>query len=545
MAIKKEIIVTANTDQAEAEMKSLAKSIDKVGDEAVKTKTSIKDVGDNGGAIAVLDSLTGGLATKMRDVGEATKLFNFSLKGTRTALIATGIGAFVVALGLVVAYWEEIEELIIGANKELKKQLGLIYDVQDSLSDDLDFNKLILDSLELQGKSIDETLIKRKGIIKELQIQLIQANTNLSIEAEGLKNLDGQIRRRKILNALIAGLTGFKPTDSDVEENEKSLARLKEIGDQINANQKKIVSLNNEIIGIDNILNTEPEEDPKDPKKDPKEDKLSPEEQLLKDLETETLLGLEATQRAEEREKLRLKSIEEIRRNAFEENALAALNREETAVLAELTALQGSEEDKLLVIEAFAKKRAELLDDEAENEAKTAKILQKQREDQNDVRLATADSLASSLGKLGEKSKALAVASIIIDQVSGAARAIQSNVVANAAAVAAFPLTFGQPFVAVNTISTIAGIAAGALSAKKAISEIGGSGSVGNVGGLPQAGGGGQSAPAFNLVEGTESNQIAEGLNRQNNPVQAFVVSSSVTTSQELDRNIESSSSIG
>ena len=159
MAIKKEIIVTANTDQAEAEMKSLAKSIDKVGDEAVKTKTSIKDVGDNGGAIAVLDSLTGGLATKMRDVGEATKLFNFSLKGTRTALIATGIGAFVVALGLVVAYWEEIEELIIGANKELKKQLGLIDDVQDSLSDDLDFNKLILDSLsrpesKIYGRSL-------------------------------------------------------------------------------------------------------------------------------------------------------------------------------------------------------------------------------------------------------------------------------------------------------------------------------------------------------------------------------------------------------
>lgn len=88
--------------------------------------TTLGNVRDNGGAIAVLDSVTGGLATRVRDAAEATKLFNFSLKGTKTALIATGIGAFVVALGLVVAFWDEIVEFVTQTNQKLEDQLVLI-----------------------------------------------------------------------------------------------------------------------------------------------------------------------------------------------------------------------------------------------------------------------------------------------------------------------------------------------------------------------------------------------------------------------------------
>ena len=58
-------------------------------------------------------------------------------------------------------------------------------------------------------------------------------------------------------------------------------------------------------------------------------------------------------------------------------------------------------------------------------------------------------------------------------------------------------------------------------------------------------GGGGVSAPSFNLVQGTDSNQIAESLRQDNAPVKAFVVSTDMSTSQSLDRNIVSNSSIG
>jgi len=52
------------------------------------------------------------------------------------------------------------------------------------------------------------------------------------------------------------------------------------------------------------------------------------------------------------------------------------------------------------------------------------------------------------------------------------------------------------------------------------------------------------SAPSFNLVQGTGTNQIAEGLNQQEPIAKAYVVSSDVSTSQELDRKIVEGASL-
>ena len=51
-------------------------------------------------------------------------------------------------------------------------------------------------------------------------------------------------------------------------------------------------------------------------------------------------------------------------------------------------------------------------------------------------------------------------------------------------------------------------------------------------------------APSFNLVQGTGTNQIAEGLQSSDAPIQAYVVSSNVSTAQSLDRNIIEEASI-
>ncbi len=56
----------------------------------------------------------------------------------------------------------------------------------------------------------------------------------------------------------------------------------------------------------------------------------------------------------------------------------------------------------------------------------------------------------------------------------------------------------------------------------------------------------GQSAPAFNLVQGTETSQITDAINQQNQqPTQAYVVSSEVETQAALDRQIETRASFG
>lgn len=55
-------------------------------------------------------------------------------------------------------------------------------------------------------------------------------------------------------------------------------------------------------------------------------------------------------------------------------------------------------------------------------------------------------------------------------------------------------------------------------------------------------GGGGSSAPAFNLVQGTGTNQISDSIEQQDTVTRSVVVSSDVTTAQSADRNtIESS----
>lgn len=56
-------------------------------------------------------------------------------------------------------------------------------------------------------------------------------------------------------------------------------------------------------------------------------------------------------------------------------------------------------------------------------------------------------------------------------------------------------------------------------------------------------GGGAPSAPAFNLVEGTGTNQVAQSIQEQA-PLKAFVVSSDVTSGQEFDRNIKENASL-
>ena len=97
-----------------------------------------------------------------------------------------------------------------------------------------------------------------------------------------------------------------------------------------------------------------------------------------------------------------------------------------------------------------------------------------------------------------------------------------------------------------NKVSAAIGIAANIGATAKALSALGGGGapSGGSVGG--SGGGGGATAPApqFNVVGNSGVNQIAQTLGAQQ-PVQAYVVASNVTTQQSLDRNIVANASLG
>ena len=104
----------------------------------------------------------------------------------------------------------------------------------------------------------------------------------------------------------------------------------------------------------------------------------------------------------------------------------------------------------------------------------------------------------------------------------------------------AAPTTIPEPFGTALKIANAALIGGMALgNVKKILSTDPITG-----GGATSSASAGGNAPSFNLVQGTGTNQIAEGLIKEDAPVKAYVVSGDVTTSQELDRKIVESASL-
>ncbi len=166
-------------DSLQAELQATEKDFKDVTRAADNTSKSVDDVASNGGAIAVLDNLTGGLATRFKDAFEASRLFNLSLGNMRVALIATGIGALVVAMGLLVVFWKDIEDFVTGTTKKLKEQTEILKTQRGFLAQTLATNELIEKSLIAQGKSTDEILIARDKILKAEQLIILNQLENL------------------------------------------------------------------------------------------------------------------------------------------------------------------------------------------------------------------------------------------------------------------------------------------------------------------------------------------------------------------------------
>lgn len=153
----------------------------------------------------------------------------------------------------------------------------------------------------------------------------------------------------------------------------------------------------------------------------------------------------------------------------------------------------------------------------------------------------------SVLSQVAGKNKALAIAGVIIQQAASIGQIIASTGIANAKAVAASPLTFGMPWVAINTVSAGLSIAASVAGAVKSISEInkaagqagvqGGGGSAMSAPSISAPRVAGAVAPQIQTGGGMNPNtQIAQTLSAAQRPVRAYVVSGDVSSAQALDR---------
>jgi hypothetical protein len=128
-----------------------------------------------------------------------------ALSGVKGALLATGIGALVVALGVIVAYWDDIKGAVSGVSAEQKKLNEESAANLQTQQDKLTAISAQENILKLQGKSEKEILqIKLKQTdeaIMASEVAIQQAENTKKAQVEASK------RNREILQGIIEFVT--------------------------------------------------------------------------------------------------------------------------------------------------------------------------------------------------------------------------------------------------------------------------------------------------------------------------------------------------
>ncbi len=145
----------------------------------------------------------------------------------------------------------------------------------------------------------------------------------------------------------------------------------------------------------------------------------------------------------------------------------------------------------------------------------------------------TADTFGKIATILGENSK--------VGKIAASAQAL-INTYQGVTEIWANKTTLPEPFGTINKIASTALAVKAGFDAVKNINKVktlGGGG-----GGASPSDISTPSAPSFNLVTGTGTNQIAESLATERQPVKAYVVASEVSSQQAMDRNAQSNAGL-
>mgnify|MGYP003630090374 CR=1 FL=1 len=231
------------------------KSLNNERRKAVKvTDINTKSLSENYGVVQLLDQVTGGLASQVRSVVDANRLFNFSLKGTRAALIATGVGAFVVALGLIVAYWDEISDAIKGTTENLQVQLDLTKAIQSNLDLQVKNIEKQLALGELQGKTNEALEQQKIALLERLQQQNDAEQLLLEKQIARLKGTATEVSLWEAITGNIQfalfGAQGL--ADAATKLSGERLTAIKALEDQLLAAQGVAIDLETTLFKIAN-----------------------------------------------------------------------------------------------------------------------------------------------------------------------------------------------------------------------------------------------------------------------------------------------------
>jgi hypothetical protein len=543
MAQESEVIIqlTARTEAAESAIKKLEAQLNKTKVAAAKVNDDgIEKIVKNGGAMGLLNDLTGGLAMQFKDAYESIQLTNTGLKGMRAALLATGIGAAVVAIGLLAANFDRVKEALFPVNAEAERFL----DIQKKAIEQSAKEISTLEVLRSRINSQNTTQKERAAIIADLQKKYPAFLENINAEKAGYDEINKAIN--SINDALIK-----KSTLSVVQDELSELIKKQR---ELNAENEKTIQATNQVFleseqkwgslseqqikERDGLIQRQKERYEKESAEITKtiekttQEVMSLQNELSGMFEAQSAETTAVTQKAVEsqsellkkREKDEVDSIDRVtqkQRDAYDQRTQAQKEAHEQERMNRAVAIEGAEQD--------AQKDLAMMKQRAKDEAEYKAGLQ-----QSGFALAGQlnDLLFSRQGEQSKEgfriAKALAVSEAGLNTYKAASAAY--------ATAAASPYTLinpAYPFIQAG-IATAFGLAQVAKIASQ------------KYGGGAQGGGGGGSAPGgFGGGAPTPTNPspaIDFSFLNQNQPAQTYVIAGDVKTANEANQKIKDQS---
>tara|TARA_Y100000766_G_scaffold144332_1_gene124045 strand:- start:251 stop:2167 length:1917 start_codon:yes stop_codon:yes gene_type:complete len=542
-------------------------------DELKKSKNDLE------GATSMLDRATGGLISGFKNlkssVGGAVKSLGFM----KTALIATGIGLFIVLLGSLYAAFTRSEE---GQNKftKLMMQIGnVVNNVLDIIADlgssiinlGKGLFKLATGDLKGAGKAFTDMA----GDVVNATVAVKNFGKTVKEESKIINEIaDARAKADKIERQLMIDRAKATRDVNELREKaarreefstEERIAFLRKAGEiergitdkQIEATQLRLDAKRKELeLGknskeaLDEIAKLEADMINLEAKSLRRQKAISAEittnireqnaeiEKRLADyvfIPGVGYISKEAFQKIQENQQ-GIKAIQdEYKRRAEEEAAETEIQRielERQRALEELDRLNATEEQKFLIKKFYADK---ILEAETDNKKKEENLDKQVAA----AKIAQAGQAFALVGQLATKGSKIGKIAAIGQTVIGGIQAVQN----------AYSTAQKSPITAVNPGYPVQqAIIAGAFSAAQLAKLIATNPESPSVGGLQSvnANSGQPAVPEFNIVGQGGTSQLAGAIaDQEQQPVQAYVVSQDVTTAQSLENNIISGATLG
>jgi hypothetical protein len=568
------------TKQRIKEEKSDLKQLNLERTKAKKKVTELKkEKGDLNKATGLLDRATGGLVSSYNNMTEAVGGAIRSLGKFKVALIATGIGAFIVLLGSLYAAFTRSEE---GQNKftKLMMQIGnVVNNVMDIIADlgssvinlGKGLFKLATGDLKGASKAFTDmatdvvsatTAVKNFGETVKEESKIINDIANARAKADKIerKLLIDRAKATRDVNELRE--KAARREDFTAEQRIEFLKEAGRIEKDITDKQQQAAQLRLDAKIQENALGKTTKED--------LDEVAKLEADLIniraKSLRRQKAISAEITtnireQLKEQREQIKdfvylpgvgfvkKSELEEIKQNSESvlsvleefkkrredneaETELQRLQLEEQRTLDELDRLNATEEQKMQIKKFYSDKYLELETNNKKKEENVDKMVAQ-------AKIAQAGQVFALVGQIAKKGSKVGKIAAIGQTVISGIQSVQN----------AYTTAQASPITAVNPGYPLQqAIIAGAFSAAQLAKIIATNPeSPAAAGGLrPSAGGGEPAVPQFNIVGATPTSQLATAIGEQEQqPVQAYVVSQDVTTAQSLENNIITGATLG